>query len=505
MPHEETNVDLKMLLLENSPAEETQANEGSQRCDPPSEETEPLMLDSPTKGEEPREGEPEEGASPLVINNQELAQLLSPADRSPIELIRMEEFKDAPESLPLEMQLHRANEKNEALEEKCSILEEEITHLRSKMTKMELENRALQNFDSNYIFSLVLKKLDPRPSDDTNASPEPYGKVNGHSPNSLRKKETRRQQRETYLQELSEFIETEGRCQAETMQASALHLDDISFDRIGVEQKDELRQNLLNVINSSREGENRVSAFEGKDGPSKKKVRTNCSPFLTTRKPTTEPILKASGEYLSKLSKRQLENRGHKRSSKTSKTSVTPELPLKSTDTIEKAPKATVPKARLKLSPGGPSTISPRLQNFHSGHKKSPSVSKNLNKRFSGGGSMEESKHGPSEFDPTSVLVVKPEKSRRMRAHRKLTGEQASSRECSRNADSKLFGSSKDSLRKTGDNGSKEELSSLHSKQNSIMVQDEFEMHFDESADLLSTPAKKLLPRVEVESKSIAQ
>ena len=118
---------------------------------------------------------------------------------------------------------------------------------------------------------------------------------------------------------------------------------------------------------------------------------------------------------------------------------------------------------------------------------------------------MEESKHGPSEFDPTSVLAVKPEKSRRMRAHRKLTGEQASSRECSRNADSKLFGSSKDSLRKTGDNGSKEELSSLHSKQNSIMVQDEFEMHFDESADLPSTPAKKLLPRVEVESKSIAQ
>ena len=188
MPHEETNVDLKMLLLENSPAEETQANEGSQRCDPPSEETEPLMLDSPTKGEEPREGEPEEGASPLVINNQELAQLLSPADRSPIELIRMEEFKDAPESLPLEMQLHRANEKNEALEEKCSILEEEITHLRSKMKKMELENRALQNFDSNYIFSLVLKKLDPRPSDDTNASRNPMARSTDTRPTLLGRK-----------------------------------------------------------------------------------------------------------------------------------------------------------------------------------------------------------------------------------------------------------------------------------------------------------------------------
>ena len=47
----------------------------------------------------------------------------------------------------------------------------------------------------------------------------------------------------------------------------------------------------------------------------------------------------------------------------------------------------------------------------------------------------------------------------------------------------------------------------MHSKQNSILVQDdfEFEMRINESADVLSTPSKKLLPRGEPEPKSIIQ
>ena len=198
---------------------------------------------------------------------------------------------------------------------------------------------------------------------------------------------------------------------------------------------------MLNVINNSREGALRVSAFEGEDTPSKKKVRSTRSPFLASRKPTTEPILKASGEYLSKLSKRQsskaaqIEKRGQKRPSKTSKASVTPELSIKQAETVDKTPTSTIPKARLKLSPSAASTISPRLQNFHSAKKKSPSISKvKFEKRLSGGGEV---KGGPSEFDPTSVLVVKQGKG--LRARRTIEGDQVSSRECSRNADSKLL------------------------------------------------------------------
>ena len=59
---------------------------------------------------------------------------------------------------------------------------------------------------------MILKKLDPRPADENNSSPDPYIKAKGRLFRSIEKKETRRQQRETYLQELSEFLETEGRC-----------------------------------------------------------------------------------------------------------------------------------------------------------------------------------------------------------------------------------------------------------------------------------------------------